>query len=236
MKLKVYVVEDMGIARASILSALSRSGHQVMGSAASAESAWMEIQTLQPDLVLVDINLKGSKDGIWLGEKIKSHFETMVIFLTASSDTVHLSKIIAMDAEGYLMKPFNNPSLITMIEMAAIRWHKNNKVVLKDQQFSFVKTKTGLHKIVIPEILYFQSDTNDVHIHLSNVTYITRAKLTDMIPNLDLPDNFIRIHRRYIINKHQIKTIQTNSLMLSNEVEIPVSKGFIDDVNILVCS
>ncbi|SCX98746.1 two component transcriptional regulator, LytTR family [Nonlabens sp. Hel1_33_55] len=235
MKLRVYVVEDMGVARASIINALTRGGHNVTGSATSAESAWMEIQQIIPDLVLIDINLKGSKDGIWLGQKVKNQYKTMVIFLTASSNNDHLAKIASMDADGYLMKPFNNPSLLTMIDMAARRRSSSQTdISKKEETTTFLKSKTGLHKVIISDIVYLQSEANNVHVFLTNNKYMTRAKLSDLAADLELPISFIRIHRRYLVNKSKIKTIHSNSIIMSTDVELPISKKFSEDIKSLI--
>ncbi|AZQ44094.1 LytR/AlgR family response regulator transcription factor [Nonlabens ponticola] len=235
LKQTVYVVEDMGVTRASLLNTLSRNNFLVMGSAATAETAWMELQSFKkcPNVVLVDINLKGTKNGLWLGNKIMNHLKSAVVFLTASSDKKHLREITEMQAAGYIMKPFNNPTLLTMIDMALRRNEDKVQDAAAATNSVFVKTRNGLQKINLEEIIYLQSEVNYVHIHLLNNVHTSRSKLIEMKEVLNLPSNFIRVHRRYIINKKQIKSLHSQSLTMIDDLEIVWSKKYIESSSIL---
>ena len=70
MKTRIYVVEDMAYTRITLIDNLIEANFEVVGSAANAETAWKEMQTVKFDLALLDINLAGANDGVWLAEKI----------------------------------------------------------------------------------------------------------------------------------------------------------------------
>ena len=80
-KNKIFIVEDMAISRMALESILEENNYEIVGSAAKAETAYMQLQNLDIDLLLIDINLAGEKDGIWLTNKMREISNTPIIFL-----------------------------------------------------------------------------------------------------------------------------------------------------------
>lgn len=218
MKNKIYVVEDMAMTRASIISILNEEGFNVVGSKASAEKAWLEIEKLEIDLVLIDINLAGELDGIWLAQKIRSKYNIAIIFLTAYEDTETLDKILKTDPNGYILKPFDTPTLITNINIA-ITGVVNNK-----RQKKQIKIKVdGRYLFLdVDDIIFLKSDGNYVEIILKNKKYVVRNKLVDFNK---ISDALTQVHRRYIVNIDKIKAINSENLWIEKH-EIPISKSF----------
>ena len=68
MGYKIYIVEDMAVSCIALTTLLEEHGHNVIGSAARADEAWVTLKELEVDIVLLDINLAGDKDGIWAGK------------------------------------------------------------------------------------------------------------------------------------------------------------------------
>jgi len=119
---KILIVEDERITAEDLKNTLQNLGYEVSGIASSAESFYNCIQQDLPDLVLMDIYLKGDKDGIQLAEEIKEKHRIPVIYLTAFSDTHILERAKATEPFGYILKPFQERELHSNIEMAL---HKN---------------------------------------------------------------------------------------------------------------
>jgi putative nucleotidyltransferase with HDIG domain len=101
-------------------------GYEVPCIISSGDEAVKRIGELAPDLILMDIKLKGNIDGIEATKRIYSQYDIPVIFLTAFSDEVTLQKIKSTENEGYILKPFKEAELGTTIEMAL---HKHKKRV-----------------------------------------------------------------------------------------------------------
>ena len=78
MKTKVYVVEDSAMTRAAIMETLRGNEFNVVGSSARADLAWSQILELEVDLVILDINLVGDKNGIWLAQMIKDNLDISI--------------------------------------------------------------------------------------------------------------------------------------------------------------
>lgn len=115
---RILVVEDEGIIAADIKSRLAGMGYHVLATAPSGEAALALAAELRPDLVLLDIVLKGEMDGAQAGERIRMALDIPVIYLTAYSDDVTLQRVRAAEPYGYILKPFQDREMHTAIEIA----------------------------------------------------------------------------------------------------------------------
>ncbi len=115
---KIFIVEDEFLVAEDIRTDLKKFGYEVVGLAASGETAIRKIIETQPDLVLMDINLKGKMNGIEVANEVKKHMNIPVIFLTAYADEKTLSEAKEAGAYGFLVKPFQGIDLKSTIEVA----------------------------------------------------------------------------------------------------------------------
>jgi PAS domain S-box-containing protein len=118
---QILVVEDESIIAFNLQETLESIGYFVIGIAISADQAIRSVEELHPDLVLMDIRLKGEKDGIQAAEEIWDRFQVPVIYVTGHSDksTVERAKLTA--PFGYLIKPIKEKELYVAIESALQR-------------------------------------------------------------------------------------------------------------------
>jgi CRP-like cAMP-binding protein/DNA-binding NarL/FixJ family response regulator len=114
----VLVVEDEAIVAVDIDECLQTLGYRVCGTAASADEAFDLAGKHKPDLVLMDIILRGEEDGIQAAERIKSVHDVPVVFLTAHADKATLDRAKITEPYGYVLKPFNERELRTVVEIA----------------------------------------------------------------------------------------------------------------------
>lgn len=121
--MRILVVEDEAIVARDIQETLISQGYEVPAIASSAEEAIEQATRLRPDLVLMDIVLKGRTDGITAADRIRRDLRIPIIFLTAYSDDAILEKAKATGPAGYIIKPFQERELHTTIEMALYK-HK----------------------------------------------------------------------------------------------------------------
>lgn len=120
---KILVVEDENIVALEIKKRLQKLGYIVPGVASTGEDAIIKAEGILPDLVLMDIMLKGEIDGIHAAGEIRSRFNIPVIYLTAYSDEETLERTKLTEHYGYILKPFEEEDLRTTIEIALYR-HK----------------------------------------------------------------------------------------------------------------
>lgn len=221
--LHIYVVEDMAVTRATLINVLQNNGHTITGSGATSEKAWLELQEKVPEIVLLDFNLKGTKNGLWLAEKIKNQLQIPFIFITAYGSDEFLEKITEIGADGFIMKPFNKRSLLATIQLAVTNFKKKENNNLSKNHY-ILKTKKGLQKIVIDNIRYLQSNGNYVTLFLDNDEIITRNKLDTLLATFN-SQKLKKTHLRYAVHIDKISFADKNILYIE-DVEIPISKSY----------
>ena len=121
MKGRILVVEDSHVVALDIAIRLKRLGYGVAGIAAYGEEAVNLASYQRPDLVLMDIILKGDMDGVEAATIIKDQYRIPVVYLTAHNDVVSMERAAQTEPYGYLLKPFNETLLHTTIEVALFR-------------------------------------------------------------------------------------------------------------------
>jgi AmiR/NasT family two-component response regulator len=115
---KIVIVEDEGLIAADLESRLKAAGYSVPGIADSSNQALQIIEQTSPDLVLMDIHLKGDKDGIQAADLVREKLDIPVIYLTAYEDRGTLERASQTQAYGYIKKPIASASLKGSIEIA----------------------------------------------------------------------------------------------------------------------
>jgi PAS domain S-box-containing protein len=117
------IVEDEAIIALDIKRRLIQAGFAVTGRAQSGEQALREIERDRPDIVLMDIRLKGDMDGVQTAEIIRNRYGLPVIYLTSNSDHATVDRALATEPFGYLMKPLIDASLRVTLTVA-LRKHR----------------------------------------------------------------------------------------------------------------
>ncbi len=125
-KRRILVVEDDNLLAGEIRNTLNGLGYEVSGTASSGEEAISRAAEMHPDLVLMDIVLKGNVDGVRAAEHISSHFGIPVVYLSARADDATLRRARITEPYGYILKPFEKRELHTNIEIALYR-HRTEK-------------------------------------------------------------------------------------------------------------
>jgi PAS domain S-box-containing protein len=117
----ILVVEDEAIVAIDITQRLKRAGYDVPAVEATGEAALRKLEELHPDLVLMDVLLKGEKDGIETAREIKNQFEIPVVFLTGQADESTQERVKNTGAYGFILKPIDTASLLPTVELALAR-------------------------------------------------------------------------------------------------------------------
>lgn len=142
LKAVILVVEDDAIEAMDIKRTLSSFGYEVKGPVASGKSAMEKVSEFQPDLILMDISLKGDIDGIETAHKIRKNLNIPSIFLTAHSDELTVEKAKIAEPQGYLIKPFDDIELKHAIEIALYRNKMETKLKESEKKFQLLFDRT----------------------------------------------------------------------------------------------
>ncbi len=230
--LNIFIVEDMAVNRMALKRTLLKKGYKVAGSSATAEGAWKKLQHTAVDLVLIDINLVGDKTGVWLAQQSRKEMNLPFVFLTAYGDDKTLEEVTATRPNGYIMKPYNKPTLFTALSIAMESFNRSSLKSVGNaasrpegtaSPFVYVKTGGSLARLIIRDILYVKADGNYVHVVMRDDKYMVRSTLKQFHGKLP-QDHFIRIHKGFVVNIKQIDQFNTDSVRITSP-EIPIAKS-----------
>lgn len=135
-KTNILIVEDESIVAKDIAQSLKKLGYNVLDIVNSGEAAVLVVEEKKPDLVLMDIMLKGEMSGIDAANFIHEKNNIPVIFLTAYADESTLGKAKISEPYGYIIKPFKEIDLHSNIEMALYK-HQKATELKKERDFLF---------------------------------------------------------------------------------------------------
>lgn len=124
---RILVVEDEHIVAMGIKKMLKSLGYTVTGVASSGKDAISKAESTFPDVVLMDIMLKGDMDGVDAAKEIRERFNVPVVYLTAYSDNNILERAKKTEPFGYIIKPFDEKDLHSSLEVALHRYRKEKE-------------------------------------------------------------------------------------------------------------
>lgn len=236
-KVNILVVEDELIVAEDISDCLRALGYHVIGIAESYSDAIEQIRSQLPDIILVDIMLKGAETGIDLGHYIRNTFNIPFIYLTSHSNKYIVNEASKTTPNAYLVKPFKKDELYTSIEIALANYvHKNKSsssptegddIVIKDS--IFIKCNGYFSKLNLSDIVYIKSDGNYLELYLEKQKKcIIRAPIKEFMESLP-QGKFIRVHHSYVINIDFISKLTHNSILMC-DYEIPISRNRRDNI------
>lgn len=126
-KQKILIVEDDSLVASDLLFTLENCSYEVVGSVAYGEDVIKNVHELNPNLILMDINLAGDLDGIQTALAIQNVVDTPVVFLSALNDEATLQRAKLVNQFGYLIKPFEQSELLSTIELTLLRCSREDK-------------------------------------------------------------------------------------------------------------
>ena len=126
--LKILIVEDERMIAEDIKHTLVHFNYKVIGIISEGEDALKKLEKLSPDLVLMDIKLKGKLNGIEAGTIITNKYDIPIIFVTAYADDKTINQATSASPYGFILKPFNSKEIHAVIEMTIVK-HKAKKIL-----------------------------------------------------------------------------------------------------------
>ena len=125
--IRILIVEDEPLIAAEIASCLNQIDYSVCGKAYNLETAKAMLESLQPDAVIVDINLEGGQEGIELAAHIHEQYHIPFIFLSSYADRPTLEAAKVCEPAGYIVKPFTEKGLLASLEIALYNFAQRQK-------------------------------------------------------------------------------------------------------------
>lgn len=238
--MNILVVEDESIVAKDIQVCLRKLGYNVIGICSTGESAVEKALDERPDLIMMDIMLKGEMSGIQAAAAIRKDHDIPVIFLTAYTDRDTVDKAKETEPYGYIIKPFKEIDIQTAIEIALYK-HSKEKVVRQERDFYyslvekqdsidmiFVKANQRLVKIKYEDIYFIEALKDYVVINTLERRYTIHSTMKDI--ESKMPEKqFVRVHRSFIIRIDKIKEIDHSNVVMDNDKKIiPVGGSYKD--------
>ena len=218
--LRILIVEDEFIIGDLIARRLAKLHHRVVGHAFSYDEALQLYQRGRPDLVLLDIGLRGVKSGIDLAHVLRQQDPPVPhIYLSSQVDPQTLAKARETFPAGYLSKPVQMKSLLATIDIAMYNYRATRSVPTVT-----VRDGRDTHILICSTITHVRADHVYVKIHLQDRSPIVcRLTLTELLADLP-PLSFVQTHRSYIVNLDHITRYDRECVYIG-QVGVPVSRG-----------
>ena len=183
-KLRVLIVEDEPVIAENISMYLDNNDFEVSGIAYDSDEAKDQLENNTPDAAILDVNLESEEDGIDIATRINQHYQIPFLFLTSYSDKETLHRAKAVNPSGYIVKPFNEKTLLASLEIAisnhaadsnrkmpALALNKINRHLLSplsEREFEIVQLMyQGITNNQIAEKIFLSINT--VKTHLKNI-------------------------------------------------------------------
>lgn len=177
---RILIVEDESILAMLIKGKLQSSGYEIADWVDTGEDAIKRAKELLPDLILMDIVLKGKMDGIEASEQIRKSLDIPIIYLTAYSDDEILKRAQITEPYAYLIKPFREEELNANIEMALYK-HKSKK---KKRDIIRKNVLTDFHNFIQTSLNEY-SGNSDEEIKVMLLNFFADRVERNLRPNFD---------------------------------------------------
>ena len=230
---KILVVEDEMLIGAKISMLLTNMGYEVTGILPRGEDALVHVEENMPDIVVLDINLKGEIDGIETAAILQQK-NIPVIYLTANADDATFNRAKHTRPTAFISKPFKQLDLQRAIELTIVHLSETEHSTAKptgvqeDHPFIltdriFVRYSGRMIKIMLMDILYMEADRNYSRIFTGQKEFVLSVTLKYIEEKLSIPF-FMRIHRSYLVNMTHIDQVLEADVMIGNK-SIPLGTG-----------
>lgn len=233
MTYKCLIIDDEELARRLLKNHLMQlDDFELIASCASAIEASKVLQENTIDLLFLDIEMPVLK-GIDFYKNLLH--KPKVIFTTAYRD--YAIDGFEVNAVDYILKPitfqrfFNAIEKFRALQIGNINTPTANNSIESNTPFIYIRKDRKQVKVNFEDILYIESLKDYIKIHLANEHHTTKTSISSFLQKLDA--RFIRIHRSYIINKHQITAYTKNDIEIGR-AEIPIGDNYRKDIDVFL--
>ena len=247
-KVNILIVEDESIVALDLASGLEHDGYNIAGIADNAEEAQQLFNENEVDIILMDVNIIGEKDGIDTAIEILKQKAVPIIYLTAFTDALTIERIKQTHPAAFLSKPYSLTNVRIAIDLAV-----NNFAVSREQQATgkiitldkdggrstsspekemilrmhdhiFVKHNYAFVKLKLSELLYIEADNNYTSIITADKKFLLRLSLNQLLEKINYKA-LVRIHRSYAVNINAIQSFNEQEVEV-NQQHLPIGRNY----------
>lgn len=228
--IRILIVEDDMIIGANISLQLTNLGYEITGIESRGEEAINHVKANPPDILLMDVNLKGAINGIETVIAIQEFNDLPIVYLTANRDEITFNAAKETHPKAFITKPFNRLELQRTIELVVEQLgelKEGSKLnegieVLGDR--IFVRHHNKMEKILLDDILFIEADRNYCTIVTDTGNFTLTSTLKAMQEKLP-KSHLVRIHRSYIVNISKLDIVADHHIEINRKV-IPLGKSY----------
>lgn len=231
--MRVLIVEDEVLVAEDIAADLKEMGFDVVDIAISGEECLASFEKNEPDVILMDIKLKGElNNGIEVAKMLNKEASVPIVFLTANTDSNTMKQAIESHPQSFISKPYNKKDLKAAIEIAFIHHNQNElEIDVKENPLLscvFVKCGDFFQRVELSEILYIEAAGSYSTVNTDKKSYLLSTNLRCFESKV-ANSNFVRIHRSFIVNISKVEGFGQHSILI-NQKELPLSPSYREDV------
>jgi DNA-binding LytR/AlgR family response regulator len=229
---KILIVEDEILVATDIQESLESLGYNVQDAVDTGLKAIAAVEKELPDLVLMDINLKGEMTGIEAAKIINQKHDVPIIYLTANADIDTVNKAKVALPYGYIIKPFTDKDLQTNIEIAIFKFGNDLKLKMESEQFNtffdlkdhaknqiIVHGSQGLEKINIDEVFYIEKNGDNTVVHMAYDEVITNKSFEELV-ELFPKKKFIQVSKFYVVNTSKVFAVKYPEIIIADKMSV----------------
>ena len=231
--IKILIVEDEVLYANKMEMLVEKLDYEHVGTVDNSTDALEIVTTNPPDLILMDVHIRGSHDGIELAGLINERRTIPIIFVTSMFDDLTFNRASRTNPISFITKPFNEVQLQRTIELTIQQLgqpepksSKKEKTWDKDLLFQdsfYIKWRQKLEKIKVEEVSYLKADGHYCEIYVQDKKFVVHSSINELATRLP-PNQFIQTHRSYLVNKQKIKSVDLqDSVILIENHQVPLS-------------
>lgn len=234
--LRILAVEDDPIYAEGLGMLLEDMGYTNFSIVDNAIDALKLFKQQPPDLLVMDINIKGPLNGIEFVEIASAIKKVSVIYVTSYSDAEIFGKAKQTGPSAYLLKPYDDKNLEMAIELALFNTDTTKKGLNENTGFKidaasdafFVKYNNRLIKIAVSDLLFIEVEEKYCYVHTKERRYAINIRLKDLLAQLP-PGAFLQTHRSFAVRLSAVEEVNLDDFVLKIQgKEIPIGRTYKD--------
>ncbi len=231
----ILIVEDELIIANNIANILRKAGYLSVAMANTVPKAISSLEEKRPLVVITDIMLGQPQSGLDLGEVLSKKYHIPFIYITSFANAEIVEQAKQTRPNAYIVKPFKAEDLLIAIELALFNAQINEPETPKEEGELLIKDGRVFINLLFSSILWLEADDNYTLIHVhNNKTRVIRTPLRELQEQLP-PQQFMRIHKSYIVNRLHIKEIATDHVRITDQ-KLPISRSYSKEVKEIISS
>ncbi len=233
--MNILIVEDEFVIAEHLRCILELLGHRVTAVADRVSEALASLRQDPPDLVLLDVNLRGELDGIDLAARLRAEYRIPFVFLTSQANAATVARAKQTRPHGYLVKPFDEEDIYVALEMAFAAAESpattppalppaGGEPLATGTDGLFLRDRKQMVKVKFGDLCWLEADGNYTTLHTTAGKHTTCHPLRHVEEHLPRAD-FVRVHKSFIVALHRISAFDSQAVTVDGEL-VPVGRSY----------